>query len=60
MRDKVVSIGLLTEQDLRRLGDGFSRHFPVTSDDQFADLVAKLDRIPFEQNSKRRDSGTQQ
>lgn len=47
MRDKIVSIGLLTEQDLGRLGDGFSRHFPVTSDDQFADLLAKLDRIPL-------------
>lgn len=47
MSDKIVSIGLLTERDLERLGSSFQRHFPITSDDMFADLMAKLDRVPF-------------
>lgn len=47
MADRIVSIGLLTERDLERLGSGFQRHFPVTSDDMFADLMAKLDKVPF-------------
>ncbi|BBF68814.1 hypothetical protein [Sphingomonas bisphenolicum] len=54
MPDKVVSIGLLTERDLERLGEGFRRHIPITSDDLFADLMAKLDRIPFDPSHKSR------
>ncbi|WP_188063072.1 hypothetical protein [Sphingobium sp. KCTC 72723] len=58
MPDKVVSIGFLTEQDLRKLGDGFSRHFPIESDDHFADLMAKLDQIPYHHSPKARSSQT--
>lgn len=55
MIDKIVSVGLLTERDLARLGDGFQRHFPITSDDMFADLMAKLDQVPFSGNAQPED-----
>jgi hypothetical protein len=56
MTDRIVSIGLLTERDLERLGDGFRRHIPITSDDMFADLMAKLDRIPFDPSHRSRSN----
>lgn len=48
MADKIVSTGLLTERDLEQLGGGFQRHYPITSDDMFADLMAKLEKVPFD------------
>jgi hypothetical protein len=44
-KEKIVAIGLLSESDLRVLGEGFSRHFPVSDDGIFDDLLAKLDDI---------------
>ncbi len=44
--DKIVAIGLLTQRDLDMLGSGFERAFSIQEDDAFADLVARLDRIP--------------
>ncbi|MCP3732491.1 hypothetical protein M9978_18875 [Sphingomonas sp. MG17] len=38
-------MGFLTAADLKRLGDGFARHFPVEHDDIFADLLRGLDAI---------------
>lgn len=55
MSDRIVSIGFLTERDLKRLGDGFQRHYPIASDDMFADLMAKLDRVPPVGMAKPRD-----
>ncbi|WP_189338327.1 hypothetical protein [Sphingobium sp. SCG-1] len=46
MPERIVSIGLLTESDLRRLGNSFTRHYPIIDDDQFDELLAKLDRLP--------------
>lgn len=46
MSNKIIAIGLLTPDDLARLGEGFTRHFPVVQDDAFADLLAKLDQVP--------------
>jgi hypothetical protein len=43
--DRIVAVGLLTRRDLDVLGRGFLRHFPVAEDDQFADLLAKLDGV---------------
>lgn len=43
-RASIVAVGLLTQHDLRVLGKGFERHFPVHDDDMFADLLAQLDR----------------
>lgn len=49
MEDKrIVSVGLLTESDLALLGRGFTRHFPVTDDGLFDDLLAQLDRVEAE------------
>lgn len=56
MSDRIVSIGFLTERDLKRLGDGFQRHFPISSDNMFADLMAKLDQLPPVGMAKPRDS----
>lgn len=42
---RVVAVGFLSEQDLRRLGDGFDRYFPIQRDDMFADLLAELDKV---------------
>jgi hypothetical protein len=46
MAEKLVAVGLLTQRDLNLLGSGFTRHFPLPSDDGgFADLIAKLDQV---------------
>lgn len=45
MSNQIVAIGLLTPDDLDRLGKNFTRHFPVIQDDTFADLLAKLDEV---------------
>lgn len=45
MDERIVAVGFLTESDMKTLGAGFSRHFPVEHDDLFADLVAKLDAV---------------
>lgn len=44
-RERIVSIGFLTDRDLEILGKGFVRHFPVPEDDIFADLLSRLDEI---------------
>ena len=43
--DRIVSIGFLTEADLKMLGSNFDRHFPVAYDDLFAELIEQLDTI---------------
>lgn len=43
--DRIVAVGFLTEQDVRKLGARFHRLFPIADDDAFSDLVAELDRI---------------
>ena len=43
--ERIVSVGFLTDNDLRRLGDTFTRHFPVADDGMFDDLIAKLDEV---------------
>lgn len=42
---RVTAIGFLTDRDLEVLGQGFKRHFPVTDDAVFADLLAQLDAV---------------
>lgn len=46
MADKIVAIGLLTSDELKRLGHGFSRYYPMPEDDVFADIMSQLDEIP--------------
>ncbi len=43
--EKIVSVGLLSEQDLALLGSAFTRHFPIDQEDIFADLLARLDEV---------------
>jgi len=44
-KDKIVAVGLLTEHDVRVLGQGFNRLFPVEDASSFDDLIAALDEI---------------
>jgi hypothetical protein len=46
VKDNVIAVGLLTQDDLERLGATFTRHFPIVDDDMFADLIARLDAVP--------------
>lgn len=46
MRDRIISVGFLSQHDLDTLGKGFTRHFPIEQDDRFADLIARLDKVP--------------
>ena len=46
--ERVVAFGFLTDRDLKLLGKGFNRHFPIDDDDLFVDLIEQLDRIEVE------------
>ncbi|MEJ7934865.1 hypothetical protein WG907_11410 [Sphingobium sp. AN558] len=55
MNERIIAVGLLSQRDLEVLGRNFTRHFPLQeNDDLFADLLAKLDPIPFPANSSKR------
>jgi hypothetical protein len=45
LAEKIVSVGLLTESDLLRLGSQFYRHVPIEHDELFADLLEQLDKV---------------
>lgn len=54
--DDIVAIGLLTQDDIRRLGENFSRLFPVPRDGAFDDLIKAIDAAadqPREPDPKR-------
>jgi hypothetical protein len=42
-QDRIVAIGLLTDDDLSRLGDAFTRVWPVEDSAGFEDLLAAID-----------------
>jgi len=42
-REPYVAVGLLTQRDLDRLGDGFRSAFPVPQGDAFDDLLRAID-----------------
>lgn len=44
-KEKIVAVGLLTEHDVRVLGQGFDRLFPIEDLSGFEDLLAKLDDV---------------
>ena len=50
--DDIVAIGLLTQADIRRLGENFSRLFPVPRDGAFDDLIKAID----EADSRRQEN----
>jgi len=58
MTDKIVAIGLLTQRDLDLLGTGFERAFAIEEDDAFADLIARLDRVPPVRDPQNRHRST--
>ena len=41
--DRIVAIGLLTQQDLSVLGQGFRRAYPVEECHEFNDLLRRID-----------------
>ena len=41
--EDIVAIGLLTQDDIRRLGQNFSRLFPLPGDGAFDDLIKAID-----------------
>lgn len=51
MDDRIIAVGFLTQRDIDMLGDGFRRQFPIEHDDMFADLVARLNDVPFPKRS---------
>ena len=46
--ERVVAFGFLTGRDLKLLGRGFNRHFPIENDDLFVDLIEQLDQVEIE------------
>jgi hypothetical protein len=42
-RDRIVAIGLLTQQDVEVLGAGFKRLYPVDPATDFDDLLRAID-----------------
>lgn len=41
--ERIVAIGLLTESDLKRLGETFTRLWPVDRSTDFSDLLREID-----------------
>jgi hypothetical protein len=41
--DRIIAVGLLTERDLDRLGDTFTRLWPVDEVPSFEELLAAID-----------------
>lgn len=52
-QDDIVAIGLLTQGDIRRLGENFSRLFPIPSDGAFDDLIRAIDDADQEQRARK-------
>lgn len=46
--EKIISIGLLTASDLKKLGSEFARAFPVDDENCFEDLIAAIDQSESE------------
>lgn len=44
MADRIVAVGLLTQQEVQLLGQGFSRLWPVDEAPCFTDLIEAIDR----------------
>jgi hypothetical protein len=43
--DRIIAVGLLTERDLDRLGDTFTRLWPVDDVPSFEELLAAIDEV---------------
>ena len=49
-REDIVAIGLLTQDDIQRLGQNFSRLFPLPRDGAFDDLIKAIDEADRQRN----------
>lgn len=54
-REDIVAIGLLTQEDIRRLGQNFSRLFPVPRDGAFDDLIRAIDDADRKRQQRDKD-----
>lgn len=50
--DHIVAIGLLTQDDVRRLGEKFSRLFPVPRDGTFDELIKAIDEADRQKDQR--------
>ena len=51
-REEIVAIGLLTQNDIQRLGESFSRLFPLPRDGAFDDLIKAIDEADREKDRR--------
>ncbi|WP_449468995.1 hypothetical protein [Sphingobium chungangianum] len=51
-REEIVAIGLLTQNDIHRLGESFSRLFPLPRDGAFDDLIRAIDEADREKDRR--------
>jgi hypothetical protein len=55
---RIVAIGLLTENELQLLGQGFDRAFPIDDDNIFEDLLRAIDeaerQVPIQDHAPTR------
>ena len=56
--ERIVSVGLLTRQDVEVLGQGFTRLWPVDDNSQFGELLHAIDQADRE-IWRARDAGGQ-
>lgn len=54
-RERIVAVGLLSQNDLERLGQTFTRVYRIEDEDRFDDLLQAIDRA--ERDLLRRDRG---
>ena len=52
---RIVAVGLLTEQGLELLGQGFDRAFPIDGTSSFGDLLQAIDEADREFRSRHAD-----
>ena len=51
--DRIIAIGLLTEDDLSRLGETFTRIWPVEDAGGFEDLLKAIDEAELRLNGEK-------
>ena len=54
--DRFVAIGLLTDDDLCRLGDAFTRLWPVGDSNGFEDLLGAIDQAQERLEQERKEA----
>lgn len=60
MGDRIVAVGLLTEYELKLLGEGFSRVWPVDETPCFEGLLQAIDEADRELRRERELAARQQ